>query len=211
MMGILMVLGLFISLMGRKLFVAIVFIAGVMLVVGLVCVIFYSTFLKDNTKAWVGWVVLGCSVLVGLLVGCLFTKIIKLGAFVLAAWGGFSLGLILYETFPMYKIDSQVFFWCFTIGLGLICGVLALCLYDHVLILSTSLLGAYLFVAGIGVVAGHFTNPFTIISQEVKTIDPWFYAYLAGIVVMWILGAMVQYRHRKSDHEQGKDPYHRLK
>ena len=43
---IFMVLGLFIGLMGRKLFKVIVFIAGVLLVMGLVLVIFYTTFLK---------------------------------------------------------------------------------------------------------------------------------------------------------------------
>lgn len=210
-----MVIGLFICLMGRKLFKVIVFIAGVLLVVGLVLVIFYTTFLKSNTASWVGWVVLGCSVLVGLLLGCLFVKVIKLGAFAIAAWGGFSLGLLLYEALPLYKIDSQVFFWCFCIGLALICGVLAICLFDHVLILTTSLGGAYFFVAGIGLVAGHFQNPFTIVTDRMNhrytSIDPWFYAYMVGILVMWVLGAVVQYRHRKTDNDFGRDPYNRLK
>lgn len=104
--------------------------------------------------------------MVGLLLGCLLVKIIKLGAFIVAAWGGFALGLILYEAFPLYKIDSQVFFWCFCIGIALICGVLAICLFDHVLILTTALAGAYFFVAGIGLVAGHFQNPFTIVTER---------------------------------------------
>jgi len=100
------VIGLLINLAGRKLFKVIVFIAGVLLVVSLVLLIFYTTFLKSNTASWIGWVVLGGSVLLGLLVGCLFVKVIKLGAFAVAAWGGFSLGLLLYEAFPLYKIDS---------------------------------------------------------------------------------------------------------
>ena len=210
-----MIIGLFMGFMGRKLFKVILFLGAVLLVVGLVLVIFYSTFLKENTASWVGWVVLGCSVLLGLLLGCLFVKLLKLGAFVIAAWGGFSLGLILYEAFPMYKIDSQVFFWCFTLGLALICGLLALCLLDHVLILATSLAGAYFFIAGIGLVAGRFQNPFTIVTErmngQIVSIDPVFYAYLAGILVMWVLGAMVQYRHRRQDNDMGRDPYNRLK
>ena len=76
-MIVFMVIGLFINLMGRKLFKVIIFLAGVLLVVGVVLVIFYTTFLKDNTASWVGWVVLGCSVLVGLLLGCLFVKIVN--------------------------------------------------------------------------------------------------------------------------------------
>jgi hypothetical protein len=62
-------------------------------------VIFYSTFLDDSDEQWVGWVVLGVSVLLGLIVGCIAIKIVKLGAFLLAAWGGFSLALLLYNTF----------------------------------------------------------------------------------------------------------------
>jgi hypothetical protein len=210
-----MVLGLFIGFMGRKLFKVIVFIAGVLLVVGVVLVIFYTTFLKENQATWIGWVVLGCSILLGLLLGCLLVKMLKLGAFLVAAWGGFSLGLILYEALPLYKIDSQVFFWCFCIGLALICGVLALCLMDHVLILTTSLAGAYFFIAGIGLVAGHFQNPFTIVTERLNghtvNIDPIFYVYLAGILVMWVLGALVQYKHRRTDNDLGRDPYNRLK
>lgn len=94
---IFMVLGIFICLMGRKMFKPIIFIAGVLLTTGLVLVIFYSTFLKSNTATWVGWVVLAGAVLLGLLIGCLFVKLVKLGAFAIAAWGGFSLGLLLYQ------------------------------------------------------------------------------------------------------------------
>jgi hypothetical protein len=209
------VLGLLINLTGRKLFKVIVFIAGVLLVVCAALLIFYTTFLKSNTDAWVGWVVLGGSILVGLLLGCLFVKIIKLGAFVIAAWGGFALGLLLYEALPLYKIDSQVFFWCFCVGIALICGVLAVCLFDHVLILTTAFGGAYLMVAGIGLVAGHFQNPFTIVTErfngQVVSIDPWFYAYMAGVLVMTILGSMLQYKHRKQQNDVGHDPYNRLK
>lgn len=91
--------------------------------------------------------------------------------------------------------------------------MLALCLFDHVLILTTSLGGAYLFVAGIGLVAGGFQNPFTIVTQRNNgvSVDAVFYAYMAGILVMWILGALVQYRHKKQDDERGHDPYSRLR
>jgi len=210
-----MLLGLLITFAGRKLFKVIVFIAGVFLSVGLCLIISYSTFLNSNSATWAGWVVLAVGVLLGICLGWLFVKIIKLGAFAIAAWGGFSLGLLLYETFPMYKIDSQAFFWCFCIGMALVCGLLAICLFDHVLILSTAFGGAYLFVAGIGLVAGRFQNPFTIVTErangEVVSIDPVFYAYMAGILVMTVLGAMVQYKHRKHQIENDEDPYHRNK
>lgn len=203
MCAILIVLGLFTTFLGCKLCHVIIFITGILLTVSLVLIIFYSTFLKADTKAWVGWVVLGCSVLVGILVGWILFKIIKLGAFVLGAWGGFSLGLIIYEALPLYKIDSQIFFWCFCVGIAICCGVLAIILLDHALIIATAILGAYLCISGIGLVAGHYQNPFTIVIERINGlfvyIDPWFYAYLAGMLVLAALGVYVQYRHRSSN------------
>jgi hypothetical protein len=121
---------------------------------------------------------------------------------------------LLYNAF-LYKINSQVFFWIFIVALALICGILALIVYDHALILATSLAGAFLFTAGIGLVAGHYPNPFTIVEQlkngTIDHIDPIFYAYLAGTLVLWVLGAIVQYTQRRHDHKNGRDPYHKLK
>ena len=196
MFAILLVLGTIVCFFGRKLFKPVLFIAGVLLVVSLVWIIFYSTFLKANTKPWVGWVVLSCSVLVGLIVGCIFVKIARLGAFILAAWGGFSLGLIIYNAF-FYKLvnNSQGGFWGFTIGMALLFGILALFFFDHILIHATAFAGAYLFIMGIGVVAGRYQNPFTIAEERSKgiitSIDPVFYAYMAGTIIMYLLGAYV--------------------
>jgi len=81
---------------------------------------------------------------------------------VLAGWGGFALGLLLWNTFLYYACSSQILFWCFNLGLALIFGILALVLFDEVIIAATAIGGAYVFVYGIGIVAGGFQNPFTI-------------------------------------------------
>lgn len=54
-------------------------------------------------------------------------------------------------------------------------------------------------LAGIGIVAGGYQNPFTIDAtiSEGESIEPTFYAYLAGNVVLCIIGALVQYHMRK--------------
>lgn len=172
--------------------------------------------MKANTKAWVGWVVLACSILVGLIVGCIFIKIARLGAFILAAWGGFALGLLIYNAF-FYKLvnNSQGGFWGFTIGMALLFGVLALFFFDHILIHATAFAGAYLFIMGIGVVAGRYQNPFTIAEERAKgiivSIDPVFYAYMTGTIILYLMGAFVQYRQKGHDKVTGNDPYHRLR
>jgi uncharacterized membrane protein HdeD (DUF308 family) len=52
--------------------------------------------------------------------------------------------------------------WGFCIGVALLCGILALCFFDHILILATALIGAFLVFNGVGLVAGRYDNPFTI-------------------------------------------------
>lgn len=67
--------GAFLAFMGRKLFVAAIFIATVLASVTLVMLIFYGTFLKSNTEPWVGWTVLVASVLLGCIAGYFMMKI----------------------------------------------------------------------------------------------------------------------------------------
>lgn len=153
--AILVVIGFFICFFGRRLFKPVIFICGVLLVLVLAWAIFYTTFLSENTDGWVGWAVLGGSIFVGLLVGFIFIKIIKLGAFILAALGGFVLALLLYNTF-LYIYFNQIALYCFCFGVALVMGVLAIFLFDHIIINTTALAGAYLFVEGIGCVAGRY-------------------------------------------------------
>lgn len=138
----------------------------------------------------------------------------KLGAFALAGWGGFSAALLIYNAF-LYHMNSEAGFWCFCIGVALVCGVLALFFFDHILIHATALAGAYLLINGIGLVAGHYQNPFTIAEERkqgvMENIDPVFYGYLAGTIALYALGAFVQYRHKAQQKYVGHDPYHRLR
>lgn len=108
-----------------------------------------------------GWVIVGASVVVGLAVGFLFIKYKKLGAFCLASWGGFSLGLLMYNAF-IYKIDSEIALWGFAVGIGLTYGVLVFYFFDHVLIHATAFIGSFLAIFGVGLIAGKYPNPFTI-------------------------------------------------
>jgi len=51
---------------------------------------------------------------------------------------------------------------------------------------------------GIGIMAGGFPNEYVLINQiqsgAISSIDPVFYAYLAGIVVMTIICTIVQWK-----------------
>ena len=202
MFAFLVVVGFGLCFVGRALVKPTLFILGIFVATFIIMFIFYSTFLKTDTETWVAWAVLGGSIVVGLLLGFLFQKFAKVGAMVLAGWGGFTLGLLLYNTF-MYKVigGSLAGYWAWQVGISLVCAGLALCLYDHVLIQATALFGSFIFVYGIGIVAGRYPNPFTIQrlieAGQLDDIDPIFYAYLGGNLVLWALGLFVQYRHKK--------------
>lgn len=188
-----LIVGSILCFLGRTLFRPVLFIAGMILAISLVWIIFYSTFLNENTKPWVGWVVLIGAVIFGLVIGCLMVKLVKLGAFILAAWGGYALGLLVYNAF-LYKMNSNTGFWCFTVGMALVFGILALFFFDHILIHATALAGSFLVINGIGLVAGRYQNPFTIADEinngVIDKIDPIFYAYLAGNLVLYVLGML---------------------
>jgi hypothetical protein len=66
--------GLFLGLLGRKLWVAAIFMIGAFVTMSAILLLFYTTFLKTRTAVWVGWTVLGCSAIVGLIVGFFLTK-----------------------------------------------------------------------------------------------------------------------------------------
>jgi Domain of unknown function (DUF4203) len=209
MFSFFLVAGTVICFFGRTLFKPVLFLTGVIMATTLIMLLFYSTFLKSNTKAWVGWVVLGSSVLAGLLLGWIFVKITRLGVFCLAAWGGYAVSLLIYNAF-LYKMDSEAGFWCFTIGVALVFGILGLCFFDHILIHATAILGSFMAVYGIGLVAGRYTNPFTIVElikhDQIEHVDPMFYAYMAGNLVMYALGCVYQYRQKNGNPEH--NPYH---
>ena len=105
----------------------------------------------------------------------------------------------------MYKVigGSAAGYWGWQVGMTLVCGSLAICLYDHILIQATALFGSFIFCYGVGMVAGHYPNPF-IIQELIKNgqldaIDPIYYAYLGGNLVLFILGLLVQYRHKRNN------------
>lgn len=104
--GVLFIVGgIFLCFFGRKLFKGAVFMVSALLTVFAILLLFYTTFLKDTTETWVGWTVLACSILIGLVVGFFMMKLERLGAALLAGWGGFLLGFMINEM-ALYHVES---------------------------------------------------------------------------------------------------------
>lgn len=193
--GVLFIVGgIFLGFFGRKLFKAAIFMVTAIFVVFGILLLFYTTFLEDNTESWVGWTVLTCSILIGLVAGFFMMKLERIGAALLAAWGGFLLGVMLNEV-VLYLAESQVVFWCVSIGCAVVAGIMSFFFFEHVLINLTAFGGAYMMIRGISFYAGGFPNEFTLADQlkagDTSAFSNWFYLYMVGILIMTVLGSIV--------------------
>jgi hypothetical protein len=156
--------GIFFALFGLYLLKATLFLIGVVMTVFLVLLIFYSTFLDSNTENWVGWLVLSLSVVLGLGVGFLFTKIARFAAAILSGWGGFLVGVIINESW-LYMYGSSALFWIVNIAMAIIFCILGFVLFVQAIIISTAFMGGYFICRGISFWAGGFPSAFYLVSQ----------------------------------------------
>ena len=159
-----MVVGLFENFLGRRLFRPTLFIIGLFSTVAIILFLFYVLFLPTGTNDWVGWTVLAVAVVLGLVLGFFLAKLSRVGLFLLGAWGGAIIGLVLSET-VLYKADSIAALWVPVVVLGLLVGVLSFKWYNHIVIIATCVLGSYLFIRGLAIFAGGYPNEFTVYSE----------------------------------------------
>lgn len=203
---------MFLTFFGRKLFVFTVFIIGAALTVCAVMIIFYTTFLKSTTAYWVGWLVLSLSIILGFGIGFLCTKILRIAGSLVAGYGGFMLGVMINEMW-LYIYSSQAVFWCVNIGFAIVFAILAFFFFNQAVIISTAFIGSYFVMRGISAFAGGFPPAFQLIEQVkagvLVNIDPTFYGYLAGMVVLAVIGAVVQFKLYNNMQEHEKHPYDR--
>ena len=208
-------IGLALVFAGRMLLKPAVCFAGFLSTVLLSCFIFYAVYLEDTSDVADFWYFLGGGALVGIGVGILLACCVRLGAAVLAGWGGVCGGLILYEA-VIYRAEMVWLFWTTIVICGLVAALLAFILMDEVVIVASTLLGAYAMVRGTACYAGHYYNEVTMADMAkeglLDDIDPWYWMYVGGFFVMTILGLLVQCRHFKKEKAkkaaaEAKHPY----
>jgi len=92
------VAGVLLVFAGRKMLKPALFFAGFISSILLSFLLFYTVYLDKTSQIEDFWFFLGGGALVGIAVGLLLACFTKLGAAVLAGWGGFCAGLILNES-----------------------------------------------------------------------------------------------------------------
>ena len=155
MFAMFVISGSVVCFFGRTFFKSVIFMTGVILAVVLAWLVFYSTVLLNNSSIWLGWLIFLVFVFLGFGFGSFLISVQKLGPFIVASWGGYCLALLLYDAF-VYKLNSNVVFWIFSVLLAIISGCLTFYVFDHVLIHSTAMLGSYLAIYGIGLISDDY-------------------------------------------------------
>lgn len=126
-----------------------------------------------------------------------------MGAAILAGAVGFFLGSTLYNLALFWAYNVYVYF-VFSIVIACLCAFLAWKFFHQILIFGTAILGGYALVRGISLFLGHYPSEIEMITQLANGVKPqvdgYFYIYIAGMVVAFVLGAVVQtkFQNRKN-------------
>ena len=191
--------------------------AGFLSTIALSCFIFYAVYLNTTSDLADFWYFLGGGALAGIFVGLLLAWAIKIGASILAGWGGLCLALILNETI-LYRFGAEWLFWTSIVIIMVACAVAAFFIFDVAVVMASVTLGAYAMVRGVSAYAGHYYNEVTMAEMLkdglLDEIDPYYWIYVGGFVVAMLLGSLVQCKRLnriKAKKEAQQHPYMKAK
>ncbi|OQR80593.1 hypothetical protein ACHHYP_17443 [Achlya hypogyna] len=196
--GIAIALGLIATFFGYKLVRPCIFLAGFVIgsvVFFLIAERIFANASYIDTACWIAFAV------GGLLVGSFVLWLYKVGIFAVGALAGVLLATQIHNSFGylLYPSHPNTVLIILLVVFGLALGLVALKLERPFLVFASSAFGAVAAVWGIGFFAGGYPNVAYL--QKTYTNGDWIYHiptswwyYLAGTVVLCILGIIVQFQ-----------------
>jgi len=157
--------------------------------------------LEPNSKPTGGAIALAIFVFVlafglAVLVGWFIKKIERVGITLLGAAAGFLGGFLLYSLVFIQFVQSTPLLVVLVLLSAILVGVLTWKFQGVLIVYLSAFIGAYAFIRGISIFAGHFPSEAALygqISSGVFTGLEWqFYLYLFGIALLGVLGAIFQ-------------------
>jgi len=189
-----LVAGLLLTFMGLKLLKPAICFAGFLTTILVSCFIFYAVYLEKESQLADFWYFLGGGAFAGIFVGLLVAWAYKVGAAVLAGWGGVCGGLVLYEAI-LFRAEVEWLFWVTVVVCAIGAAAVTFWFLDEAVIISSVLLGSYSIIRGVACYAGHYYNEVTMAKMAadglLDEIDHWFWAYVGGYFVLVALGMYI--------------------
>ncbi len=160
--AVVIAIGAFLVIFGVKFIKVTVFVSGVISCMTICVLIYFNIFINNSTTTV--WIVLSVGLILGLILSWFLVKITNVFFMILGGYLGYTLGIFLYNLFLNFiHADPKVIFWVTIIGSIVLGAVLSLWLVKHILIISTSVCGAYAVIRGTSLYLGHFPNESVIL------------------------------------------------
>lgn len=201
--SIVILLGAFFCFVGENFLKVTQVIAGAAL-----ALIFVLYFVFNYTSiimgTWVFWLVIVLAFAIGCLAGYFMSKISWLPGLVFGFLLGFVLGFVVFNiALKFIASNSIIVFWTSMVACILLGCLLGYYKEEEISIISTSVVGGYGIIRGISIMAGGFPDERQV--YELSSKGEWdqlsnhltgvVYAYLAGLLVLAILGMYVQFKY----------------
>jgi hypothetical protein len=200
-------MGMFLAFFGAKIIkVTILLIAALAFTVIALSTI-YGVFTISNENTML--IIMVVAFCIGLALGCLLLKMVKLFIVILGGAIGYTLGTVVYAIVKDKELNiREDYLYYGTLAICvLLCALIALCLVKHVLIWGTSIVGGFLIIKGASFILGHFPSESMVIdlikNKEYEQLDDLladdyaFYYYGVWLLIV-IVGICVQYRNSDS-------------
>ena len=203
---ILIAFGLFNCLLGNK-FARVTSLILCIFIITILVLVFSQFVLPSGCADWIIIVMLVVGLILGTVAGIFAFRHHKtVIAFLVGGICGFFLGQFLYSLFgnriPVNGIVMNIVFVLVSIGILIL---ITFKLKKEIVIIGTSFIGAYIFIRGISLFAGHFPDEFKIADlvtsgedNQIAELLTWHaYVYFTFIVIITILSAIFQFKFNK--------------
>lgn len=208
-------IGIFLSLLGLKLLKITMFVVSVIFSLFFLFILIFQLIIPNGTKEFVVYIILGCSLILGIIIGIATVYYRKIFFGILGGCLGYIIGLILYTIALKYiQINPTVVYWVTIVGCIILFAILAMLLVKLIVIIGTSAIGSYGVIRGISLYAGHFPSETMIIdlinNEEYDKLSSDYltwqvYLYLGCWLILTVLTIIFQFRINKDVQMDSED------
>lgn len=163
---LLLMFGVIVTLVGRRFFAWTIGFIGFLIGFGITMLLFSMLQMFDSIEGpqktdhvLFDFASILVSLTIGLFLGFIQMRMLKLGASILGAVGSFFIGMTLYQLL-LFFTKSYILLMIISISFAILGFILSFRFYDKIVIFGTAFIGAYSLVRGASLIFGHYPNEF---------------------------------------------------